>query len=134
MGGRIKMERRGRIKFLITLQCQWKKKCEDFDPCAPLAPLYVLRRDISIVTLPSGLFFRFIKRPRVSTHHFSFPHQSFCPRFKNTIKIISESSFQSLLLDTRTAIYCSFTRLCVLELYLFGSLCWTFSRNISDLN
>ena len=26
--GRIKMERHGGIKFLITLQCQWKKKCE----------------------------------------------------------------------------------------------------------
>lgn len=26
--GRIKTERHGGIKFLITLQCQWKKKCE----------------------------------------------------------------------------------------------------------
>jgi len=57
MSGRIKMERRGRIKFLITLQCQWKKKCEEEVRSVRNPRLfYVLKRDINIVTLPPDYF------------------------------------------------------------------------------
>ena len=54
--GRIKMERHGGIKFLITLQCQWKKKCEK---CAREHPGFFLLFLFPSPSL-SFLFFSFL--------------------------------------------------------------------------
>lgn len=73
MGGRIKMEWSGRIKFLITLQCQWKKKREEPGspvpvslPLPSLSSLAFRRRDYRDSFFLSLPLFRFIRKKKNS--------------------------------------------------------------------